>query len=293
MKLFHGVGAAIVTPFDGQDRIDYAVWDRYIDYLTDNGVAALIAFGTTGEPATVTADEYEQAVAHIIAHVRGRLPVIVGAGSNSTAVAVQKAALAKKLGATGVLAVTPYYNKCTQRGIIEHYKRMADVGIPVIAYNVPSRTGVNILPATVKELAQIKGIVGLKEACGNIDQFAATARVCGENGLAMYSGDDNITAIAMMLGCDGVISVAANPAPRLMVTLCELCDRNEYKKARDLQFKLADLISALFAEVNPIPVKKAMQLLGYEVGAPRLPLTESESDNTLKLKQELRKVGLL
>ena len=197
MALFTGVGAAMVTPF-GKDTIDYAVLDKYIEHLLAGGVSALIPFGTTGEPATASAAEYEKGTSFIIAHAKKRVPVIVGAGSNSTATAYDHACTAKRLGADGVLVVTPYYNKCTQRGIVEHYKAVAKAGIPIIAYNVPSRTGVNILPETVRALAAIDGVVGIKEACGNIEQFQNTAKVCAQTGLAMYSGDDGITATAML-----------------------------------------------------------------------------------------------
>ncbi|MDE6029734.1 MAG: 4-hydroxy-tetrahydrodipicolinate synthase [Clostridiales bacterium] len=293
MTLFTGVGAAMVTPFGKDGSIDYAVLDEYIEHLIAGGVSALIPFGTTGEPATATAAEYEQGISFVIAHAKKRVPVIVGAGSNSTAAAYDHACTAKRLGADGALVVTPYYNKCTQRGIVEHYKAVAKAGIPIIAYNVPSRTGVNILPATVKELAAIDGVVGIKEACGNIEQFQNTAAVCAQTGLSMYSGDDGITATAMLMGCKGVISVAANPAPKLMSELCALCLKNEFAKAQALQFKLNEFIAALFCEVNPIPVKKAMQLIGFEVGAPRLPLTELEPQHVELLKSTMQRLELI
>ena len=293
MALFTGIGAAMVTPFGKDGGIDYDVLEQYIEHLINGGVSALLPFGTTGEPATASAAEYEKAISFIIAHAKKRVPVIVGAGSNSTALAAEKAAEVKSFGADGALVVTPYYNKCTQRGIIEHYKAVAKAGIPIIVYNVPSRTGVNILPATVKELAAIDGVVGIKEACGNIEQFQNTAKVCAQTGLAMYSGDDGITATAMLMGCKGVISVAANPAPQLMTELCALCLQNKFTEAQALQFKLNDFISALFCEVNPIPVKKAMQLIGFEVGAPRLPLTELEPSHVELLKSTMRELELI
>lgn len=293
MTLFTGVGAAMVTPFGKDGCIDYAVLDKYIEHLIAGGVSALLPFGTTGEPATASAAEYEKATSFIIAHAKKRVPVIVGAGSNSTATAYDHACTAKRLGADGVLVVTPYYNKCTQRGIIEHYKEVAKAAIPVIAYNVPSRTGVNILPETVRTLSTIDGVVGIKEACGNIEQFQNTAKVCAQTGLCMYSGDDGITATAMLMGCKGVISVAANPAPSLMSELCALCLQNKFAEAQALQFKLNDFIAALFCEVNPIPVKKAMQLIGMDVGAPRLPLTELEQQHAELLKATMRELELI
>lgn len=293
MKLFKGVGVAMVTPFDKNGEIDYNVLDTYIEFLISGGAAALLPFGTTGEPATVTAAEYDKATSFIIERVGKRVPVIVGAGSNSTALAVEHAERAKRLGADGILVVTPYYNKCTQRGIIEHYRAVARVGVPTVAYNVPARTGVNILPATVKELAAIDGIVGLKEASGDISQYQDIAEVCTKTGLSLYCGDDGMTLVTLALGSDGVISVAANPAPKQMSRLYALCERGEYAEARRLQLCMNEFIHALFCEVNPIPVKKAMQLIGIDVGAPRLPLTEMEEAHTERLKKAMREVGLL
>ncbi len=293
MTIFNGIGVAMVTPFTKDGSINYDVLDTYIEHLISGGVAALFPFGTTGEPATVTAAEYEKATAFVIKKVHGRVPVIAGAGSNCTAVACEKAAIAKKLGADGILVVTPYYNKCTQRGIIEHYRAVASNNIPVIAYNVPSRTCVNILPKTLKELAKIDGVVGIKEANGDIEQFQDTAKVCDESGLAMYCGDDGLTTIAMVLGCKGVISVAANPAPRAMTELYDLCVLGDYLGARKAQFRLAEFIRSLFCEVNPIPVKKAMQLIGIDVGIPRLPLTELEPEHTSLLAAAMKNIGLI
>lgn len=293
MTLFTGVGAAMVTPFGKDGNIDYSVLERYIEHLLDGGTAALVPFGTTGEPATVTAAEYEQAVKFVIAKTKGRAPVIVGAGSNSTAIACEHAQKAKDLGADAVLVVTPYYNKCTQRGIVEHYKAVAKVGVPVIVYNVPTRTCVNILPKTIAELADIDGIIGIKEASGDIDQFQDAAKVCADKDFAMYCGDDSLTTIAMALGCKGVISVAANPAPAIMSKLCKLCDDGDFKKARELQFKIGEFVHSLFCEVNPIPVKKAMQLIGLNVGAPRLPLTELEPEHEKRLAAAMKELGLI
>ncbi len=292
MTLFGGIGAAMVTPFSG-DGINYPVLKRYIEYLISGGVAAVIPFGTTGEPATVTQSEYKTAVPFIVKCVRGRVPVIVGAGSNSTAQAVKNAILARELGADGILAVTPYYNKCTERGIVEHYKAIVKAAeIPVIAYNVPSRTGVNIAPNTLEKLKKI-GVVGIKEASGDINQITKTAKVCAEVGLDMYCGDDGLTAVEAALGAVGAISVAANPAPKKMCELFSLCASGNYPAARKLMFELDGFIRTLFCEVNPIPVKKAMQLLGFAVGKPRLPLTELEREHTELLKYSMRELGLI
>lgn len=294
MALFKGCGAAMVTPFGNDGNINYNVLERYIEHLVSGGVSALFPFGTTGEPATVTAEEYEKATEFIVEKAAGRVPVIVGAGSNSTALACEHAEKARECGADAVLVVTPYYNKCTQRGIIEHYKAVAKAAkIPVIAYNVPTRTCVNIAPQTIAQLAKIDGVIGIKEASGDIDQFQDAAKVCDETGFDLYCGDDSLTTIAMALGSLGTISVAANPAPAYMSKLCSLCADGDYKQARILQFKLAEFIHSLFCEVNPIPVKKAMQLIGIDVGLPRLPLTELEPEHTERLKTAMREVGLI
>lgn len=293
MSLFHGVGAAMVTPFDGDGNINYTALEAYIEHLIGNGVAALFPFGTTGEPATVAPDEYERATKFVISKAGGRVPVIVGAGSNNTKTAAEKTAKVKAWGADGALVVTPYYNKCTQAGIIEHYKAVAKAGLPVIAYNVPTRTCVNIAPSTVARLAEIDGIAGIKEASGDIDQFRDVARVCAETGLDLYCGDDSLTLIAYALGSLGTISVAANPAPALMSKLCSLCEGGNFTEARKLQFALAEFIHALFIEVSPIAAKKAMQLIGIDVGAPRLPLTPLEPQHETILRQTMQDLGLL
>lgn len=294
MAIFNGCGAAMVTPFGANRQIDYEVLERYIEHLIAGGVSALIPFGTTGEPPTVTPAEYEKATAFIIEKTAGRVPVIVGAGSNSTATAAEKAARVKALGANGALVVTPYYNKCTQKGIVEHYKAVAKAAkLPIIAYNVPTRTCVNVEPATIAELAKLDGVVGIKEASGDVDQFQAAAEVCADTGFDLYCGDDSLTVIAYALGSLGTISVAANPAPKQMSELCALCAAGDYVNARKLQFKLSEFIHSLFCEVNPIPAKKAMQLIGIDVGAPRLPLTELEPEHVKLLEKTMRGAGIL
>ena len=293
MALFKGCGAAMVTPFGANGKIDYAVLENYIEHLIGGGVSALLPFGTTGEPPTVSHSEYETAVRFIVDKVHGRVPVIVGAGSNSTEKAAAKAKDAASYGADGVLVVTPYYNKCTQAGIVEHYKAVVKAaGVPVLAYNVPTRTCVNIAPKTLIELKKI-GVVGVKEASGDIDQFQDAAKVCNDVGLDLYCGDDSLTTIAIAVGALGTISVAANPAPKLMSELCAYALGGDFKSARNLQFKLNEFIHSLFIEVNPIPVKKAMQLIGIDVGKPRLPLTELEPAHTEVLKSTMRAVGLI
>ncbi len=293
MAIFKGCGAAMVTPFGANGEIDYDVLDNYIEHLISGGVSALLPFGTTGEPPTVSHNEYENAVRFIVERVHGRVPVIVGAGSNSTEFAANKAKDAASYGADGILAVTPYYNKCTQRGIVEHYKAIVNAAqIPVLAYNVPTRTCVNIEPKTLAELKKI-GVSGVKEASGDIDQFQDAAKVCNDIGLDLYCGDDSLTTIAIAMGALGTISVAANPAPKYMSDLCAFALDGDFKSARELQFKLNEFIHSLFIEVNPIPVKKAMQLIGLDVGTPRLPLTELEQAHTDVLKSAMRNVGLI
>ena len=294
MSIFKGIGAAMVTPFDKNGDIDYGVLDEYIEHLLSNGVSALIPFGTTGELSTVSDDEYEKAVRFIVEKTNHRVPIIAGAGSNSTAHAAQKSESARALGADAVLVVTPYYNKCTQKGIVEHYKAVAKAArLPVVLYNVPTRTCVNIEPKTLIELKKIDGILAIKEASGDVDQFQDAAKVCADIGLDLYCGDDSLTVMAMALGSLGTISVAANPAPRMMSDMCKFCFNGDFKSARELQFKLNEFIHSLFCEVNPIPVKKAMQLLGIDVGRPRLPLTELEPEHTARVQNAMREIGLI
>lgn len=293
MSLFKGIGAAMVTPFN-VDGINYEVLDRYIEHLLAGGVSALLPFGTTGEPATITYEEYEKASRFIIERVKKRVPVIIGAGSNSTAIAAHKAECAASFGADGILVVTPYYNKCTQKGIVEHYKAVAKAAkMPVIVYNVPTRTCVNIAPETIRELAKIDNVVAIKEASGDIDQFLEVAKICDEIGFDLYCGDDSLTTIAMAMGALGTISVAANPAPKEMSLMAQYCLDGKFESARALQFKLNDFVHSMFCEVNPIPVKKAMQLLGIDVGAPRLPLTELEPAHVELVTKTMRQVGLI
>lgn len=293
MAIFKGCGVAMVTPFGKDGKIDYAVLERYVEHLLNGGVNALLPFGTTGEPATIHPDEYETATRFIVDRVNGKVPVIVGAGSNSTEHAAELASKAKSLGADGVLVVTPYYNKCTQHGIVEHYKAVVNASkVPVLAYNVPTRTCVNIAPKTLIELKKI-GVVGIKEASGDIDQFQDAAKVCDDIGMDLYCGDDSLTTIAFAMGALGTISVAANPAPKLMSELCNLCLNDDFKSARQLQFRMNEFIHSLFIEVNPIPAKKAMQLLGIDVGTPRLPLTELEPEHTELVKAKMQELGLI
>lgn len=291
MSLFKGSAVALVTPFT-KDGVDFEALDRLLHYQTSNGTSALFVLGTTGEPATMTKSERDEAVKFTLRRVKGKLPVIVGAGSNSTAAAVENAKNAQALGADGLLVVTPYYNKCTQNGLVEHYRAVCEsVDIPVIAYNVPTRTKVNINPETAARLCELKNMSGIKEASGDIDQIQALAAAI-EGGMDFYIGDDSLTTVAYCLGAKGVISVAANVIPRVMADLTALCEKGKFDEARKMQFKLMPLMSALFCEVNPIPAKKAMEFISLPCGKPRLPLTEMEEAHAKILKDALHSLGL-
>lgn len=291
MELFNGVGVAMVTPFN-ESGVDYAQTEKLIAHILSGGADALFVLGTTGEPSTMTAAEREEFLQFVVLTVHGRVPVIAGTGSNATADAVAKSKRAEKLGADGVLVVTPYYNKCTQNGLVAHYRAIDEaIGLPIIAYNVPTRTRVNIDPETGARLAELKHVVALKEASGDIDQMLAMAAAI-DGKMDWYSGDDSLTSVAMSLGAKGVISVAANIIPEEMKRLTELCKQNRYPEAAKLQFKLAPFMQALFSEVNPIPAKKALEYIGIEAGIPRLPLTEMEPAHAEKLLAAMQALGV-
>ncbi len=292
MSVFKGACVAMITPFD-DNGINYECFASLIEYYIDGGVKALCVCGTTGEPATMSADERASVIDFTVKKVDGRVPVIAGVGCNSTASTVTNAIEAEKLGVDALLVVTPYYNKCTQKGLIAHYTAVASsVNIPVITYNVPSRTGVNLLPSTMAELAKVDNIVGIKEASGNIDQLQELVRLCGDK-VDIYLGEDALTFVGCALGASGVISVAANVVPKLMQDICDFTCNSKINEARALQLKLLPLIKNLFCEVNPIPVKKAMNLLGFSAGSPRLPLTVMEDDNAEKLAQSMRELSII
>ena len=292
MSVFHGVGAAMITPFDS-DGVNFDAFGSMIEYLIDGKIDSLIVCGTTGEPATMTADERRAAIAFAVEKSAGRVPVIAGCGCNSTAETVANARAAQSLGADALLVVTPYYNKCTQNGLVAHYTAVAEaVDIPVIVYNVPSRTGVNLLPSTMLRLSDVKNIVGIKEASGNIEQLQELVRIT-RGKTDVYLGEDSLTYLGMTLGSKGVISVAANVAPLLMLEITENAENGNYAAARKAQLKALPLIRALFSEVNPIPVKKAMNFLGFDAGVPRLPLTEMEEAHAAALYGEMQALGLV
>ncbi len=291
MSVFTGVGVALITPFK-DDKVNYSAYGELIDNLIAAGVDSLCTCGTTGEPSTMTAEEKREVIKFAIERVAGRVPVIAGCGCNDTAHTVENALEAQALGADALLVVTPYYNKCTQGGLVAHYKAISDaVDIPVIAYNVPGRTGVNILPKTAAKIAELKNVVAIKEASGNVSQLQELIRLAGDK-MDVYLGEDALTYVGMTLGAKGVISVAANVVPKMMCDITNGWMRGEIKKACDTQIKLLPLIDALFSEVNPIPVKKAMNYLGLEAGVPRLPLTEMEDETAAKLLAEMVKLGL-
>lgn len=282
MSIFTGCATALITPFT-KDGVDYPALKKLLEFQIAEGIDGLVVCGTTGEPSTMTKEERDEVIRFTIETVAKRVPVIVGTGSNSTADAVAKSVAAEKAGADAVLVVTPYYNKCTQKGLIAHYSAVADaVNIPVIAYNVPGRTGVNLLPATFAELAKHKNISAIKEASGNIDQILEVTRLT--EGLAdVFSGDDGIVVPVMAMGGKGVISVASNVLPNYMAKLCAACADGDYKTAAKMQHEVNPLVKALFSEVNPIPAKKAAELMGLCNGIVRAPLTEMEQPNADKL----------
>ncbi len=288
---FTGSGVALVTPFKN-GKINFDKMGELIELHIEKQTDAIIVCGTTGESATMPDAEHISAVEYSVQKAKGRIPIIAGAGSNDTSHGVHLSAEMQRVGADALLSVTPYYNKATQKGLIRHYTDIAKaVDIPIILYNVPSRTGVNIQPETLLQLSEIEHIVGVKEAGGNISQVAKIAALCGDK-VAIYSGDDDMIVPVMSLGGVGVISVVANILPKETHDITARCFAGDFKGARELQLKLYDLIKALFIEVNPIPVKTAMNLLGYDVGELRMPLCEMEEKNIAVLRAEMEKLGM-
>jgi len=271
--IFKGVGTAIVTPFTNENKINYEVFKRLIDFQIENKISAIVVCGTTGESATLSDSERKELIKFTVEYVNKRCKVIAGTGSNNTAYAVELTKYAESAGCDGALVVTPYYNKCTQYGLIMHYSRIAEsTSLPIILYNVPSRTAVNIEPKTCFELSKLKNIVAIKEASSNISQIAETISLCKEN-LNVYSGNDGEIVPIMALGGIGVISVLSNIKPKLTSDLCNYCLKGDFESARILQLESLPLIKSLFLQPNPIPVKYALNNIGFNVGLPRLPLT--------------------
>ena len=289
--LFTGSGVAIVTPFDGY-KTNYDAFGKLIEDQIEKGTDAIIVCGTTGEASTMPDAEHLAAIEFAVKTVNGRIPVIAGTGSNETAHAIELSKKAEELGADGLLQVTPYYNKTSSKGLYEHFKAVAEaVNIPILLYNVPGRTGVNIPVPVLKELAKIPNIVGVKEASGNIGYTAKIAAEIPE--LYIYSGNDDMIVPVLSLGGKGVISVLANVMPKETHEMCAAFFDGDTEKARELQLKYFDLIKALFIEVNPIPVKTALNLMGFDAGNLRLPLTEMAEENLEVLKASMKKAGLI
>lgn len=294
MAVFTGAGVAIVTPFHSNGDINFEKLEELIDFQCNHGTDSIIVCGTTGEAATLTEEERGLCVRRAVQFTRGRIPVIAGVGCNDTKMAIARAQEAEKAGADGLLAVTPYYNKATQRGLIVHYKAIAgETILPLILYNVPSRTGCNIAPETVATLVkEVDNIVGVKEASGNLSQVAKIMSLTDGN-VEMYSGNDDQIVPILSLGGIGVISVLSNVAPRETHDICKKYLAGDIKGSVELQLKAIPLIESLFCEVNPIPVKQALNLMGFQVGGLRLPLTELEDKNTEKLAKAMRCFGIL
>ncbi len=290
--VFTGVATAIVTPLT-KDGIDYEQFGRLIEWQIAEGVNAIVAVGTTGEGSTLTDAEHKEAIKFCVDKVRGRVPVIAGTGSNDTAYAIELTKFSCEVGADAMLLVTPYYNKATQKGLIASFKAIADASTkPCILYNVPSRTGCNLLPGTVLELADHPNIVGIKEASGNISQVAELCALVGDK-IAVYSGNDDQIVPLLSLGAKGVISVLSNIMPKATVKMCEDFFGGDIASSRKLQLDLLPLINALFCEVNPIPVKAAVTAMGYCENYLRLPLTPMEPANEEKLLSLMKEQKLI
>ncbi|MCR5402594.1 MAG: 4-hydroxy-tetrahydrodipicolinate synthase [Butyrivibrio sp.] len=294
MAIFKGAAVAIATPFNNDGSVNYDEFGRLIDFQIDNGTDAIVVCGTTGEAATMSEEEHMEVVKYCIDKVKKRVPVIAGTGSNCTETAVKLSKLAEEYGADAVLNVTPYYNKATQGGLIQHFGEVARaIDIPIILYNVPSRTGCNIMPETAVRLCrEYDNIVGIKDATGIIAQTSRMMQLA-EGCIDLYSGNDDEIVPIMSLGGLGVISVLSNVAPRQTHDICARCLEGDFAAARELQFKAIPLVKALFSEVNPIPVKSALKMIGFEAGPLRLPLTEMEEKNREILREEMKNYGLI
>ncbi|MCM1113402.1 MAG: 4-hydroxy-tetrahydrodipicolinate synthase [Muribaculum sp.] len=294
MAIFTGAGVAIVTPMKSDGTVNYEKFGELIEFQIENGTDAIIVCGTTGEASTLTHEEHLETIRYCIEKVDGRIPVVAGTGSNCTETAVYLSTEAEKYGADGLLVVTPYYNKATQNGLYAHFKTVAQsVKIPVILYNVPSRTGCNILPETVVRLCRdVDNILGVKEASGNISQIAHLAAL-SHGCVDIYSGNDDQIVPIMALGGVGVISVLSNVAPRQTHEICRKFLDGDVEGSRKMQLQALDLCDALFCEVNPIPVKAALNLMGMEAGTLRMPLSQMEEKNVARLEKAMKEYGIL
>ncbi len=288
-RVFQGVGTALITPFL-EKGVDFEAFRRLIDFQIEGGVNALIVAGTTGEGAVLSEEEFRDVIACSVEAAGGRIPIIAGAGSNDTSAAIRRTRMACDLGADAVLLVTPYYNKTTQRGLAAHYRAIADESAkPCILYNVPARTGLNMLPETVAELADHPRIAAVKEACGNLSQVARIRRLCGDE-MGIYSGCDDQTVPVLSLGGLGVISVAANVFPREMRGMCDSWFAGRTAEAAEMQLRLLDVMDQLMIETNPIPVKAACAAMGFGANRVRLPLVPMEKRNEEELLRRMKEV---
>lgn len=291
MSIFKGSGVAIVTPFN-EKGVDFKKLEELLNWHVENGTDAIIVCGTTGEASTMSETERKETIKFTVDIINKRIPVIAGTGTNNTAASIAMSQWAESIGADGLLVITPYYNKTTQKGLIAHFRAVAEsVKLPIILYNVPSRTGMNLEPKTLKALCDIPNIKAVKEASGNISQIAKIKALCGDR-IDIYSGNDDQTVAIMAVGGIGVISVLANIIPKDMHEMCSLFFEGKHKDALDLQLKTLALNDAVFIETNPIPVKTAMNLMGLQVGYLRLPLCEMNASNLELLKKELKAYGL-
>lgn len=292
--IFEGVATALVTPFTKDDKVDEDALIKLLDHQTQNGVNAVVVLGTTGEPSTLTEDEKEVVLKCAVTRLKNKIPIIAGVGSNGTQNAVKACKTAQKLGADGLLIVTPYYNKCTQEGLVEHYGAIAETtSLPIIVYNVPSRTGVNLLPSTFAKICEKhSNVVGIKEASGNMAQIQECIRLV--RGRAdVYSGDDALCVSTLAMGGKGVVSVMSNVYPQYVATMAQRALNNDFARASKMQLNALALISALFAEVNPIPIKHALQIKGLCSDRLRLPLTRISPNNAQILQETMAKFEAL
>lgn len=294
MAVFTGAGVAIVTPFYDNGEVNYEKFAELIEYQIAHKTDAIIVCGTTGEASTLTHEEHLDVIKYCVEKVNGRVPVVAGTGSNCTETAIYLSTEAEKHGADGLLLVTPYYNKATQKGLYAHFKAIADsVKIPVILYNIPGRSGCNLNPDTIVKLCtEVENIVGVKEASGNISQIAKLMSIA-DGKVDLYSGNDDQIVPILSLGGKGVISVLSNIAPEETHDICEMYFSGDVAGSAALQLRAIELIDALFCEVNPIPVKKAVSLMGTPAGPLRMPLTEMEPENAEKLEKAMKKFGIL
>lgn len=292
-RIFTGAGVAIITPMNPDMSVNYDKLGEIIDFQINNGTDAIIICGTTGESSTLSDTEHREVIRYAVKHTAGRVPVVAGTGSNDTSYCVALSQEAERLGVDGLLLVTPYYNKASQRGLIQHYTRVANsVSLPIILYSVKSRTGVNIDPETCYELSKVDNIVAVKEASGNISQVAKIKHLCGDR-LDVYSGNDDQIVPLLSLGGIGVISVLSNIMPKETHEICQLYFDGKVNESAALQLKLLEVANSLFLDVNPVPVKEAMNLMGMNVGECRLPLYRMEENNIEKLRNALQAVGLV